>query len=343
MFDGLMKRPEGLAYHGLAVGYTTLAYAVGLIGLFSAQTVVNFGATLLLAHGMTIAAYLVHEAGHNTVFRSVRHNAWLGRAMSWLCGAPYNRFEDIRFKHFRHHVENDDIVWFDYEKFFLGHPLVFRITRALEWCYIPAHEVVMHAVMAINAFVIPERRAQRRRNAVVLLIRGGLFGALAFVSPKAALLYIVAYLLMLIVLRFMDSLQHDYEYNLTLFSRQRSPHTGNRQWEQEHTFSVPWSLQHPWVNWLTLNFGYHNAHHAHPEEPWYRLPAIHREMFGDDPDTVVPVIQQLKIYHRGRTRRIVKWNESATEAPSFKGRAFLQAARRAEVYGGNAASFLTAH
>ena len=339
----IMRYPDGLRYHGLAIVYAASAYALGLVGLFTASVLINLGATLLLAHGMTIAAYLVHEAGHNTIFRSTRHNVRLGRAMSWLCGAAYNRFEDIRFKHFRHHVENDDIVWFDYERFFLDHPLILRITRALEWCYIPAHELIMHAIMVFTSFVIPERRKQRVYNTNVIVIRGGLFLTLAIISPKAALLYVVAYLLMIIVLRFMDSLQHDYDYTLTLFSKQRSAHTGDKHWEQEHTFSVPLSLKHPVVNWLTLNFGYHNAHHAHSEQPWYRLPAIHREMFGDDPKAVITFLQQLKIYHRGRMLRIVKWDDSEPDAPTPEGKEFLRAAQRAEVYGGNAASFLTAH
>mgnify|MGYP000449935132 CR=1 FL=1 len=43
-------------------------------------------ATLLLAHAMVIAAYLIHECAHNLVFSRARHNAALGRAMSF--GAP---------------------------------------------------------------------------------------------------------------------------------------------------------------------------------------------------------------------------------------------------------------
>jgi fatty acid desaturase len=69
---------------------------------------VNAAATLLLAHAMVIAAYLIHECGHNLVFKRSRHNAALGRAMSWLCGASYGTYEDMRYKHFRHHVDNDE-------------------------------------------------------------------------------------------------------------------------------------------------------------------------------------------------------------------------------------------
>lgn len=333
----LFHEPEGLRFHGGAVAYAVLAYGLGLAGLFQASLLVNALATLLLAHGMIVAAYMVHECAHNLVFRRVAHNVRLGRCLSWICGASYGTFEDIRYKHFRHHVDNDDVVWFDYERFFREHPLALKATKALEWCYIPAHELIMHGILAVVAFVIPQRRGQRRRNVVVLAVRTALFAALLLYSPKAALLYVVACLVMLTVLRFMDSVQHDYPYNLTLYDFGRPPRKGDDAWEQEHTFSNPHSLRFERVNWLTLNFGFHNAHHGNMALPWYRLPARHRELCGDDPSTVIPFAAQLRIFHKQRVRRIVA--NHGEETPT--GRDYLRAAQRAEVYGGNAASFLT--
>ena len=82
-----LQQPEGLRYHGGAVAYALLAYGTGWAGLFAGNWIVNLGATLLLAHGMTIAAYMIHECGHNLVFRSVKDNARLGRFLSWICGS----------------------------------------------------------------------------------------------------------------------------------------------------------------------------------------------------------------------------------------------------------------
>jgi fatty acid desaturase len=291
----------------------------------------------LLAHAMIIAAYMIHECGHNLVFKGIRHNAILGRIMSSLCGADYGTYEDMRYKHFRHHVDVDDAVWFDYEKFFAEHPYVLRMTRILEWFYIPAHDLIMHFIMVFASFIIPQRKSQRRRNVTVILIRGSIFLTLLIVFPKVALLYAVAYMMMMTVLRFMDSLQHDYPYNLTLFDFEVPPRKGDFAWEQEHTYSNPHSLDHGWVNWPTLNFGFHNAHHDDMNVPWYRLPQKHRELFGNDPATVIPFSAQLKIFHKQRVRRIVDNHED--ESPT--GREFLRAAQKAEVYGGNAASFLT--
>jgi len=333
-----MKEPAGLRMNGAAILYVVLGYAFGFAGILHESWLVNIPATLLLAHSMTIAAYLIHECAHNLVFARSRNNAVLGRSMSWLCGAAYGTYEDMRYKHFRHHVDNDDVVWFEYDEFFARHPQVTRAVRALEWCYVPAHDLIMHFIMVFTSFVIPERRGQRARNVAVIAVRGGLFLGLLFLAPRAALLYVVAYLIMMHILRFMDMIQHDYPYSPTLFSYRPSPHRGDRDWEQLHTFSNPLSLTRPRLNWLTLNFGYHNAHHADMNLPWYRLPDLHRELTGDDPGRVVPMRSALRLYHRNRRLRV--YNPQPDDYPS--GADYLRAARAGEgPIGGNAASFLT--
>ncbi len=334
----IFEDPQGLRYYGGAVSYAVAGYVAGFAGLFSGDWAINALATLLLAHAMTIAAYLIHECGHNLVFKRSRHNAMLGRAMSWLCGAAYGTYEDMRYKHFRHHVDNDDVVWFDYDRFFEQHPRITALTRFLEWFYIPAHDLILHGIMVLTSFVIPQRRKQRARNVLVIVIRGGIFLALLVFFPKVAILYAIAYLLMMHVLRFMDSVQHDYPYNTTLFDYRTPPHKGDSEWEQRHTFSNPISLRYPRLNWLTLNFGYHNAHHANMNVPWFRLPKLHYELTGNHPDRVIPFLSQLKLYHRNRVRRI--YNPQPGDYP--KGPAYLEMAREGRgPIGGNAASFLT--
>ena len=336
-----LKHPEGVWYHGGAVAYALLAYGFGMAGLFHQSWVVNAFAALLLAHGMTIAAYMIHECAHNIVFRNNTANARLGRFLTWVCGAAYGTYEDIRYKHFRHHVDVDDVVWFDYDRFFREHPVVLGTTRVLEWFYIPAHDLIMHFFMVFTSFVIPKRRDQRARNVTAILIRGSIFFMGLYFFPKVALLYAMAYMVMITILRFMDSLQHDYGYHLTLFSSEPAPRRGDLSFEQEHTFSNPHSFEHDWLNWFTLNFGFHNAHHARPLTPWWRLPALHRELFGDDPANVIPFWPQLKIFHRYRVSRILGESADGDADASAWGRGFLLAAREGGVAGGNAASFLT--
>ena len=338
--ESAFRSDEGLLYHGGAVAYALIAYGLGFVGLFGGSWVLNAGGVLLLAHGMTIAAYMVHECAHSTVFERKKDNARLGRCLTWICGASYGMYEDIRYKHLRHHVDVDDVVWFDYDRFFREHPLALRVTQALEWCYIPAHDLLMHAIMVFTSFTIPERRDQRARNVRVIAVRGGLYLTLLFFFTKVAILYAVAYMVMMTILRFMDSLQHDYGYHLTLFSKTPGTHRGDFVFEQEHTFSNPHSLRFERLNWLTLNFGYHNAHHEHMTTPWWQLPALHRELMGDDPAVVIPLGSQLAIFHRYRVERVMGGSDEV--ADEAWGRAFLKAAREGRVTGGNAASFLTA-
>ena len=333
-----LKEPEGLRYNGAAVVYAIAGYGLGFAGLFHSSWFANIPAMILLAHSMTIAAYVIHECGHTLILKCSRHNAVLGRFMSWICGAAYGTYEDMRYKHFRHHVDNDDVVWFEYDEFFDKHPLVMRAARGLEWLYIPAHDLIMHFIMVFTSFIIPERRDQRARNLKVIAIRGGAYLVLLVFFTKVAVLYAIAYMMMVQVLRFMDMLQHDYPYNATLFDYAEPPHKGDCDWEQEHTFSNPVSLRYARLNWLTLNFGYHNAHHADMNLPWYRLPALHREMTGDDPQRVIPFVSQLKLLHRNRLLRV--FNPQPDDYP--QGDSYLRAARAgAGAIGGNAASFLT--
>ena len=85
----LFREPAGLLYYAGAVFYAVAGYVAGLAGLFADNFFVNVGATLLLAHAMTIAAYMIHECGHNLVFKRISHNTALGRFLTWLCGAAY--------------------------------------------------------------------------------------------------------------------------------------------------------------------------------------------------------------------------------------------------------------
>jgi omega-6 fatty acid desaturase (delta-12 desaturase) len=342
--SALLKKfhePQGLLYHGAAVVYGTAGYLAGIAGLFSSNVWVNVGATLLLAHAMTISAYMIHECGHNTVFRSNDANARLGRFLNWICGSSYGTFEDIRFKHFRHHMDNDDAVWFVYEDFFEQHPLLVKLIKFLEWFYIPAHEFVMHFIMIFSSFIIPQRRDQRVRNLLVIATRGIIFFTILVLYPKVALLYLVAYMLMMHVLRLKDGVQHDYGSNQTLFTEQPTSRFGGRKTEQAHTFSNPECLKYDWPNWFTLCFGFHNAHHKRPTVPWYKLPAYHREHFGTDPAHVIPLSTQLKIYHKYRVPRVNNEGGEWDDLPDPMGTEYLERARAGQIYGGNAVSFLT--
>jgi len=295
----------------------------------------NSVGVLLLAHAMVIAAYLVHECAHNTIMKKNTHNARLGRFLNWLTGACYGDYEDIRHKHFRHHVDRADVVAFDYRQRLAQHPLLTKLVQIAEWLYIPAVEILMHLLVIILPFVMQSRHHRRRRVLLVLAIRLGLFCLLCWYAPRVLILYPLAYFLFLTVMRFMDVHQHTYEIFETLeHKRGDEAKRFDREYEHSNTFSNLFSTRYPWLNLLTLNFGYHNAHHLKPNAPWYRLPALHQALYCKDDQQVLPIANLLLAYHRYRVPRILNADIGDVGQEEKRGLNFV---------GVDGVSFLTAH
>lgn len=333
--EQVIKYSDGLWPNLFALIYILLTYTGGFYLVTLESLILNFFGSLLLAHSMVIAAYMVHECAHNTVFKDNKTNARLGALLNWITGACYGDYEDIRHKHFRHHIDRADVVAFDYRPRFTAHPMFMKVMQLLEWLYIPAVEILMHLLVLIVPFILPSRKDRRVRVMSVLLTRIAVFAILIWYAPQVIFFYPLAYLMFMTVMRFMDTHQHTYEIFETL-EQPRGEEAGkfDREFEQRNTFSNIFSLAHPWLNLLVLNFGYHNAHHFKPIEPWYRLPSLHREVFGDDCTQVLPIGHLLRAYHRYRVPRMLNADDADSGVAERKGIDFI---------GVDGVSFLTAH
>jgi fatty acid desaturase len=148
------------------------------------------------------------------------------------------------------------------------------------------------------------------RLATVWLTRTALLGMLGRASPLGLVVYIVAVIARIHVVRFVDSFQHSFpEVDPNLVMRPQG-----REFEQENTFTFPVAYRWTPLNLLILNFGFHNAHHAMPTCPWYSLPRLHQMLF-DEPHTAgplrraapprAPFLALLRAYHRHRLTRLV--------------------------------------
>ena len=331
----VIKYTDGLWPNLLALLYISSAYMAGFYLITLDALILNFFGSLLLAHSMVIAAYMVHECAHNTIFKSNKANARLGGLLNWVTGACYGDYADIRHKHFRHHMDRADVVAFDYRPRFAAHPLLMKVMAGLEWFYIPAVEIVMHLLVFIVPFIMPSRGHRRQRVLIVLIVRLSIFSVLIWHVPKIAFFYPLAYLMFMTVMRFMDAHQHTYELFETLEQeRGEEAKLFDRKFEQRNTFSNVFSLGHPWLNLLVLNFGYHNAHHTKPIEPWYRLPVLHRDVFGDDCAQVLPISNLFRAYHRFRVPRMLNADASDSGVVERRGEGFI---------GVDGVSFLTAY
>lgn len=317
-----LKYRDALLPNLLALLYVVAGYAGGFYLLIAGPWWLFVPAVLWLGHALVIAAYLIHECAHNSIFAANGRNVMLGRVLSWIVGACYSNYATIRDKHFRHHVDEADVIAIDFRPHLRRHPYLLKFIYALEWCYIPVCDWLMHCAAVLVPFFKPSRYAQRWPAIRTLLIRGGLFALLALYAPQAALGYFIAYSLMLHVLRFMDAFQHTFEVS-TLLDEPRPPAKKNRDYEQSNTFSNPQSLRYPLLNLLTLNFGFHNAHHEKPGEPWYRLPHLHRELFADAQHQVLPLRNLLRAYHRFRVQRVLNEDAPGLDVLSTRGKDFV--------------------
>lgn len=339
MSSQVFRYADGKLANSLAMAYALGGYVLGFSLLFAGNGWLNAVGTLLLGHAMVVAAYLIHEFAHGTIFANPKANERAGELCSWLCGSCYAGFQDLRRKHMRHHVDRADVITFDTKVFLNQGPAwLRRLVLALEWAYIPAVELIMHFYVIALPFITdnPRHRARRGKVLGVLLVRGGLFVLVASVSLKALLLYGVAWMLMLTVLRFADAYQHTYDAFAVLEDGGAIPadKVRDRAYEQHNTYSNVVSLRWPALNLLLLNFSYHNAHHEKPVAPWYRLPALHRELYGSDYVQVIPMHLLLKSFHQHRLRRVID---------DHYGEVAEQGERRADgFYGAVGVSFLTA-
>ncbi|MFJ3050100.1 fatty acid desaturase family protein [Pseudomonas nitroreducens] len=339
MSASLYRYADGRLPNSLALAYAFGGYAAGFALLFADSWLLNAAGTLLLGHAMIVAAYLIHEFAHGTIFAKPAHNTWAGEACSWLCGSCYAGFQDLRRKHMRHHVDRADVITFDTKAFLAHCPRWARsLVLAAEWAYVPAVELIMHYYVILLPFITdnPRHRANRRRVALTLLVRGALFALVSAVSLKALVLYFVAWTLMIIVLRFTDAYQHTYDAFAVLEDGGKIPDdkSRDRTYEQMNTYSNVVSVRWPVLDLLLLNFAYHNAHHEKPVAPWYRLRKLHHELYGDGYAQVLPMHLLFKGFHRHRLRRVVD-DHYGEVAPEGKDRAD-------GFYGAVGVSFLTA-
>lgn len=336
--NSTFKNTDSVLPNSLAFSFAIVGYALGVYMLFSNHWLVNIAGVLLTAQSLIISAYLLHDFSHWSIFKTPELNRSWGMFMSWINGSCYSTFEEIRSKHMHHHVDRADVLTFNVQHLMRDMPSFARnIIKSLEWAYIPALEILMHFLVIILPFIKPEWHYKRPRLLAILLIRVPIFALMAWWSIKAWLLYLLAYGIMLTALRFADAFQHTYDVFLEADLAQaggkiKDEKLRDRAYEQANTFSNLTSLKYPWLNLIFLNFPYHNAHHEKPVAPWYQLPQLHKQLFGDSP--LLPVISMSKLllaYHRHRVKRLqsddygVLTNDSANAFIGAAGVSFLTA------------------
>lgn len=312
--------------HVLAISYTVVGWAAGIWLMLRPQFTLNAIGVILTAHALVYSAYLVHECAHHCVFAKAAPNDRLGILMCWVNGACVADYARLKKKHLRHHSDRLDVVTFDYRAALVAAPGWVRgAVLAMEWAYIPAVELMIRGMIVIAPFKYGAR-AERIRVIAVVTLRAAAFVWLALISLKAVLLYALAYLMFLTVLRFMDAFQHTYDVfpSRSLAAAPVDPRR-TRRYEYENTYSNLLAARWQWLNLLVLNFAYHNAHHARTGTPWYQLRSLHGSLYGDEDPQLLPFRDLLWNYHRHRVSRVLAADYGSVSEGGARASAFLGA------------------
>lgn len=323
MISQYYRYPDGALPNSVAMAFTLLGYPLGIALLMQTLWPLKAAGLLLVTLTLIWSAYFIHEYAHQSIFKTVEANARWGTVMTWINGSCYAQFADLRRKHMRHHVERADVITFHVQRFLLDGPAWFcRLVLALEWAYFPAIEFIMRGYVMALPFIHPSADKSRMRIVAIFAVRATALISLGRYCPSALALYAVAQLAFITVLRFADCFQHTYDaYPILDEAPIPDDKLRDRAYEQANTYSNVVGVDNKWLNLLWLNFGYHNAHHARPTVPWYRLPAFHRELYDASYSQVIPVRLLLKSFHINRVKRVLSADYGAVLPLHAHGRA----------------------
>ena len=314
--------------NSVIIGYVLVGYGLSLVCITAVNGWLNLLGVILLTHSLTWAAFLVHELFHQNIFSRSSLNVACGEIMLFLTGSCYSRFRDVALHHLAHHVHRADFSPFypvSLADFLSSFPKpIQRLIVGFEWLYLPAVNLSLRWMIALAPFLSQNRRDERLRNALLLLIRGSLLIVLAVYSARAVILYSLAYICFLNILQFLENFQHTYS---TFHINGKVPKQ-NLEYDEANTYSLVISQRWSWLSILIcLNNNYHNAHHRLMSCPWYLLPQLDAELYPRSYQQYLPGSKLLRNYFRYRIERLfhgqgtVERQEQGLNLDSFKGAA----------------------
>ncbi|MEZ5702667.1 MAG: fatty acid desaturase [Burkholderiaceae bacterium] len=321
--NNLFRYADGVWPNVIALSLTLLGFPLGIWLLGQPHWALNLLGVFLVTQTLVWSAYYIHEFAHMAIFKTPQANERWGAVMSWINGSCYASFADLRRKHMRHHVERADVITFDFQAFLKRAPAWFRRSvLALEWAYVPAVEFIMRGYVVALPFISEAKKGARGRIIGIAVVRLTAFALLALWSLKAVALYALSYLLFVTLLRFADCFQHTYDaYPILDDTPIPKDKLRDRTYEQANTYSDVVQVDARWLNLIWLNFGFHNAHHERPVAPWYRLPALHRELYPEGSAQVITVGELLRSFHTNRVKRVLASDYGEVKAPGEPHRA----------------------
>lgn len=283
------------------INYTIVGFLIGLYLILLEQLWLNLLGTILITHTSIWAALLTHEFMHDTIFQKPKINYIFGVLMTIISGACYVPYTLLKYQHLEHHRHKVGYDGFSITNWVLSLPYIVRIILiTLEFFYIPILSFVSRWRSLLLPMIRPLYKNMRWRIIVVFILRSMFFTTLYFIHPWSILYVFLAHILMLNLLRVYDC----YHHTFAIIPLGISAPKLNKDYEQKNTYSSLISRKYYWLNWIFLNYGYHNAHHYRPQIHWYDLPKIDTILYPDTATHCILFPDLILWYHRNRIKRI---------------------------------------
>src|SRR5260370_39725830 len=91
-------------------------------------------------------------------------------------------------------------------------PAIRRTLEILEWCYVPAAEMLMHLQVICRPFFVRSPRRHLPRVLTMLVARGGLLAPLGLGAVKALVLCVLPAVLLLHLLKVFGAVHHPFAH-----------------------------------------------------------------------------------------------------------------------------------
>ena len=305
---------------------TILALYIGGITLIMlSEPYIALLGVIPLTVSMILSWYLSHDCAHLLVFRGRKYNDLLGDLLAWINGLLYFNFHEYRKDHLRHHLEQVDLIGVGVDKLLSMLPRPFgKLSLFLERCYIPVIHFIIK-IYNIRSVIQSKNTTSICRATLVSVASISFLVLLTLIHWWALLLYFFAVIIRIHCVRLVDAFQHSY---LQIDpSNKMKPQ--NKLFEQQNTFSYPVARRFKFFNFIILNFGFHNAHHAITGCPWYNLPKLDEIIAGyntspqdasnlKNKDSSINFFSLIYHYHKKLTHRITSTDEGHPYDEEFK-------------------------
>jgi acyl-lipid omega-6 desaturase (Delta-12 desaturase) len=264
-------------YGAATVVSESLILGASLALVFSAEafSLLYWLGQVLLGLSMFRMFVIVHECGHNTLFRERTANTAVGSLASIFCLLPYVPWRNI---HFQHHkwvgvVDKDPTQahLLDLRRMSALETTLFRIVWKL-WIPIPFMQFVVRIFWLYpwHEFKVGRHDNARKGAWSVAICLVPHVLAIATLGPGQYLAsFGPAIVLFYVMYEIVNLPQHSGLFPFTS-SLHPGPIPVHEQDELTRTTYLPRWLAVP----LVYNFNFHIEHHLFPSVPWYSLPKV---------------------------------------------------------------------